>query len=340
MEKIQYREETDTSKKYKEAYLNGIEQVIAAREESACKRRDRYVRNIFQEQERYRKDLSSMLGWPLTKVREHTLPPVKMEQLAEEKQCSVYRVSVEILEGCEMTGLLFRKSGDRCPLVIVQHGGEGTPEVISNFYGNTYNYNEMLERVFAQGVHVFAPQLLLWNKSEYKVGYDRIALDARLKRVGSSITAVEVYGIMRIIDYFEAQDYVSGFGMAGLSYGGFYALFTAALDTRIKSTISCSFYNERSKIAWPDWTWYCAEKLFCDAEVACLIYPRKLCIEVGKNDEVFNVEGARKEIHRLKKMCSEVGLEWLNYMEFDGAHEFCLEDEPLKRLAEDIREKK
>ena len=186
-------------------------------------------------------------------------------------------------------------------------------------------------------VNVFAPQLLLWGAATYQVEFDRVALDARLKRVGSSITALEIYGITRILDYFEVQEYVSSFGMVGLSYGGFYTLFTAAVDTRIKSAISCSFFNSRKDYAWSDWTWFRSAETFSDSEIACLVYPRKLCIEVGRQDELFDIERARAEIERLKEMSRKVNAGWLEIREFEGKHEFCRDEEPLKQLVDEIK---
>lgn len=335
--KIQYREDKSISKKYKELYLQGIEQIIANREQSARIKRDNYSANIFQNQEQFREELQGMLGWPLSESQERTVPSTKIEEVSDEETYRIYRVTLEVLDGLEMTGLFFQKKEGVKPLVIVQHGGYGTPELISNFYGDTSNYNDMLERVLKEDVHVFAPQLLLWQCESYQVEHDRVNIDARLKRVGSSITALEVYAMIRILDYFEAQEYVSNFGMVGFSYGGMYTLLTAALDTRIKSAVSCSFFNTRGEIAWSDWTWFRSAETFCDAEIACLVYPRRLCIEVGVKDEFFSIEGARAEMRRLKEKCKEVGTDWLDYIEYDGIHEFCREDDPIKRLVKDIQ---
>lgn len=337
MNKIQYREDASASELYKKNYLQGIEKVIAAREQMASEERKDYRKQIFANPEKYREDLKEMLGWPLTEKSDHLVPAAKMEQLAEEKECDIYRATIQVLDSFEITGLFFQRKVEKLPLVIVQHGKEGTPELISNVYGNTFNYNHMAERMLTQGVHIFVPQLLLWNKENYPIDYDRDNLDARLKRVGSSITALEVYAIMRIMDFFENQDYVTSFGMIGLSYGGFYTLFTTALDTRIKAAVSCSFFNNREKNAWTDWTWKNSASKFCDAEVACLIYPRKFWIEVGKEDEAFDIEGARTEMEHLREMCREVGTDWVEFVEFDGMHEFWLDDEPLVKLADIVR---
>ena len=168
--------------------------------------------------------------------------------------------------------------------------------------------------------------------------YDRNSIDARLKRVGSSIAALEIYGISRILDYFEAQDYVSNFGMIGLSYGGFYTLFTTAIDTRIRAAVSCSFFNTRKDNLFLDWSWFGAAESFSDAEVACLIYPRKLCIEVGTEDELFSAEGARKECEVLKEISKMAPSPWSpDFIIFEGTHEFCKDDMPLKELADHIQ---
>lgn len=50
------------------------------------------------------------------------------EKLSTEDGYSLFRMQFEILEGLKMTGLFFKADGDeRKPLVIVQHGGLGTP---------------------------------------------------------------------------------------------------------------------------------------------------------------------------------------------------------------------
>lgn len=336
MQEIGYREDTEVSKVYKEAYLQGIKKWIARREQTALSQRDRYCRDIFDKQEMYRKDFKAMLGWPLTEAKDMSVPAAKTEKLAADNVCSIYRISIEVLDGLSMTGLLFLKDENKRPLVIAQHGGLGTPEVVGNLYGDTSNYNHMIERILTYDVNVFAPQLLIWDAS-YEVEYDRASLDAQLKRTGSSITALELYGLSRILDYFETRDYVSNFGMAGLSYGGFYTLFLAAVDTRIRSAVSCSFFNNRKNYAWNDWTWYRSAEKFSDAEIACLIYPRKLCVEVGTKDALFDIGSAREEICRLKEMSKTVGEQWLDILEFDGVHEFCWDDLPLKKLAEELQ---
>ena len=105
----------------------------------------------------------------------------------------------------------------------------------------------MTRRILKNDVHVFAPQLLIWCPERYKLPFERVDIDRDLKQVGSSITAIEIYSIQKALDLFSEKPYIDEerIGMIGLSYGGFYTLFTAACDKRIKSCISCSFVNDR-----------------------------------------------------------------------------------------------
>ena len=334
---MNYREEMEKSKCFKQGYLEGLEKLLLSRQQDFAEKRKNYCKDIFSKQESYRQDFIKMLGWPLVDCNVQGVPAVKAEKLAQELEYSIYRMSFEILDGLEMSGLYFEMNGEgKKPLVLVQHGGLGTPELISGVYGSTDNYNDMLERVISHGVHAFAPQLLLWNQEKYGVPFDRGNIDARLKRVGSSITAVELYGMMRILDYFETKENVSNFGMVGLSYGGFYTLCLSAIDTRIKSALSCAFFNTRDKHPWNDWSWFRSVELFDDAEIVCLTYPRKLCIEIATKDQLFEVEGGINSYDKVVELCGTVGTDWLTFITFEGSHEFCKDDEQIENLISHI----
>lgn len=328
---MNYSEEKNQSKIYKENYLSGIERIIEQRQKEAEAVRRNYIKDIVKDPEKYRADFKKMLGWPLADYTPEALPPVKSELLSKEKGYELYRMQFEILPGLEMTGLFFKAEGS-APLVIVQHGGLGTPELISGVYGSTENYNDMLMRVKKHRVHVFAPQLLLWSEG-YEVPFDRKEIDARLKRVGSSITAIEVFGITRVIDYFEEQPFVKNFGMVGMSYGGFYTLFTAAADTRIKAAISCSFFNKRDIIGWADWVWQNSAERFDDAEVACLVYPRKIWIHMGNKDPLFDSKYTEEAFARVGEVCPG---EWTKLKIFEGLHEFYKGDEYIEELINEL----
>lgn len=334
-----YREDKKHTEQNKSAYRDGISAIIKQRQKDAKAVRAGYFKDIFENQEKYRGDLREMLGWPLVGYTDEREIAVSFEKLSEEEYFTLYRAEFEILEGVKLSGLFFKMNGEgKKPLVIVQHGKSGTPEIMSGILGSTWNYNDMLMRVAKHDAHVFAPQLLLWDAAQYGAPYERITMDAALKRTGSSIAAIELYEISGIIDYFEKQDYVSSFGMVGLSYGGFYTLYATALDTRIKSAISCSFFASRDACSWSDWVWQDSANRFDDAEVACLVYPRRLCLEMGTRDELFRSEYSEESFERIKAYCKDVGTDWCDLILFDGKHEFCLDDAPIERLINDLKD--
>ena len=334
---MQYQEQMSDSQGFKQAYLDGIEALIAKKQAEMSEKRKEYCKNIFCDPEPYREEFKAMLGWPLVGHTATALPAVSSELLSNEEGYAIYRMSFEILDGVKMTGLYFKINGEqKRPLVLVQHGGDGTPELIAGIHEKTYNYNDMLHRVLKYGVDVFAPQLLLWKSEKFGVPFDRKDLDAKLKRLGSSITAVELYGLTRILDYFEAQDDITVFGMVGLSYGGFYTLFTAAIDTRIQSAVSCSFFNTRDVVSWSDWTWQNAAKKFDDAEIACLVYPRRISLQMGDHDELFDYKHSIASFEKIKELAASVGTDWVELICFDGKHEFYKDDLPIETLIKDL----
>ena len=331
-----YRETFEKSVPAREDYVAGFQRVIEQRHAEIKKERDEYAKKLFTDADACREDFKRMLGWPLVDFVGSDMPEPKSELIAREDGYDVYRMHFEVLDGFTVSGILLKLHGDgKRPMVICQHGGEGTPEVICGLLGDTENYNDMVQRVMARGTHIFAPQLLLWRNA-FGVPYKRGEIDAQLKNVGGSITALEVFAITRIIDYFEKQTFVKNFGMVGLSYGGFYTLFTTAVEPRIKSAISSSFFNSREAVSWPDWTWKDLLFKFNDAEIACLCYPRKLYIAVGAQDALFHVEHARKSFERIKELSASVGTDWVEFDDFEGVHEFVKTDGFIDALINDL----
>ncbi|MCQ6562779.1 dienelactone hydrolase family protein [Paenibacillus mendelii] len=287
-----------------------------------------------------REQLKHMLGWPLTMGHESSfrdsapaIPEAKVNFVSEDKLGRIYRVEVEVDYGLTTYGLLFLPSGDEpYPLVIAQHGGWGTPELCSGFYGAS-NYNDMTRRVLKLGAAVFAPQLLLWHPDSYGPEFHRNQYDNQLKQVGSSIAAVEIHKIRRAIDYLIARPDIDGsrIGMIGLSYGGFYTMFTAAVDTRIKAVYSSCFINNRFEVDWSDFTWFNAGNRFLDAEVCALIAPRFLYLEVGKRDDLFLYKHAQPEIDKVADLYKQLNLaNRFASRAFDGGHELDPENEGIE----------
>ena len=269
--------------------------------------------------------LKSRIGYP---------PPepvhdkeARIEPIGSDAYADISRVWIEVLPGVESYGVLFVPHGltGKAPLLICQHGGGGSPELVSAFEGPG-NYGWMVQRGLQAGFICYAPALLFpIGGTEEIEGPNRRQLDEGLKTVGTSILAVEVYKISRAIDMLIQRDdvYPERVGLVGLSYGGCYTLYTAALDTRIRAAVSSCYFNDRSRHAWSDWTYTNMLNEFADPEIVGLICPRALMVEVGTKDELFTIDGARKAAPAARAHYERLGLgDRFRFVEFDGGHEF------------------
>lgn len=330
-----FREEISAAEPYRRGYLESVEGFLTALREKAEEERQRFMtpEALLEDREGYREKYRRMLGYPLTDYETLKREPVRcLEQTpagvipCEEGEVAVSRMRLSVLGDYTMYGLLFLPARIRedAPFVISQHGGAGTPELCSDFYGDT-NYNHQTRRLLERGAVVFAPQLLLWSVPAYGDPYDRQALDADLKQLGSSITALEVFGIMRCLDYFANQPYchTEHIGMAGLSYGGFYTMMTAAADTRIRSAYaSCSFVDAVGLPGFPDWKWQGSGLTFNEAGIAALIAPRAVCFDAGDRDDLFGSDMSRREYAAAKPFFEAQGVPDNIFLKcFDGTHE-------------------
>ena len=341
-----YQEQRNDAKSYKEAYVSDIRSFIENRYKQYEQQRNAYITGIAQDPEKYRSDFRNMLGFPLNDegmLQEKAT--LSIELLEENNESTLHRATVTTPLGIRFTGLLFLHNGDAPrPFIISQHGGSGSPEVCSGILeGGSANYNDMTQRIFNRGANVFAPQLLLWSNDYESEGFrreDRNPIDAQLKQMGGSITALEVYCIMKALDTFcdEGIADEKHLGMIGLSYGGLYTLFTAAADKRIKAALSCSFFNDRAKYAWIDWTWNDSAAHFFDAEIAMLVYPRPLCIAVGDEDCMFDVTSAQTELDRLHMLSQKIygNTDWLHTCVFQGNHEFIQSDNYIELVLAEV----
>ena len=108
-----------------------------------------------------------------------------------------------------------------------------------------------------RGYVVFAPQHLF--SADGYPGDIRNQIDERMRLVGTSLTQVEIAKITRSLDVLLKRPEVDPkrVAMVGLSYGGYDALVTPAVDTRIKCSVSSCYYGvqewryERNELGVP-----------------------------------------------------------------------------------------
>ena len=335
-------------------YFEGIISLIANMSEEASQKRTEFMspERLKNDREAYREKFINMLGWPLNEYTHEYKPKTKKYLVEDAGFLKIYRLIIETLPNIWFEGLIFepKEHEENPPLVVINPGGGYlSEELIAHGDFDNAQYKCMGGRFAEAGCIVYAPQLLLWNdeRKAYKQPGMRQLFDVKLKAMGGSITALEIFNIKRAIDYFIGNEPIdeNRIGMMGLSYGGFYTLYTSAAEPRVKSVFSSCFFCDRfatereGSATRSDWLWQNSANTFFDAEVAALIAPRALYIENGIKDELFPIELSKKEFERLKPYYeAQNASDKLMYHAGDNGHEVSVGDVGFDFFIKNLRD--
>jgi cephalosporin-C deacetylase-like acetyl esterase len=336
-----YSEALEAGNNHRATFLEQLEELLNAERKSADAFRARAGEENLSSLDAYqtsnesrRQQFRELLGWPLT-YKHQNAASLRRELVAEDDRGRIFRIWIEVLSGVETYGLLLLPHAEgRFPLVVCQHGGGGTPEQCCGLQ-NTSTVANVPWRLVERGIAVFAPQLPMWE-NKYGPAVDRNQIDRQFKMLGGSAAALDVCQISRSLDALSACPEIDGsrIGMTGVSWGGFCAMVAAAVDLRIKVALSSCFFNDRYKYDLVAATWLDSARSFLDAEIAALVCPRPLCIELGLQDEQFSVEEARAEVAKVRSLYQSLGVEErFRYRQHPDGHEFDKSDGGIDFLA-------
>ena len=256
--------------------------------------------------------------------------PATFTQIGEDSLGIYYRVKISVLPGVHAEGIYITPKGvkGKVPLVISMHGGGGSPEV-ALFHGGA-NYHDMVRGGVKRGYAIFAPQHLF--SAPGFPGDVRNRTDDRMRLVGTSLTAVEIAKITRSLDILLKRPEIDAkrVAMVGLSYGGYYALVTPALEPRIKVAVSSCYFGvqewryDRDELGVPsDFRFSDRFTLLRDSELVALICPRPLLIQAGRNDDPDHREGGVKLAPASAAYYQRLGRpDAFQFLVFNGGHEF------------------
>ena len=274
------------------------------------------------------KSFADSIGYPAPNFLEH--PTGHFDKVAEDSVATYYRCFIRVTPEMETYGLYIVPKNVKlpAPLVISQHGGGGTPEM-ATFHGGT-NYHDLVRGAVAEGYVVFAPLTIMYpfrdRDHNTPIPADvRGILDDDLRARGTTLMGLEAYKISRALDVVLKRPEVdaSKVAMIGLSYGGFYTLYTTALDPRIKVAIaSCSFRDKettgsdrKDRIAGRPTD-------LSSAELVRLISPRPLQVQDGIDDKGFPIDDVRRAVEKSRAFYPASHAADFDFQAFEGAHEF------------------
>jgi dienelactone hydrolase len=268
------------------------------------------------------------IGYPPPGFLDH--PTGHFDKAGEDSVATYYRCFIRVTPQMETYGLYIVPKNVKlpAPLVISQHGGGGTPEM-ATFHGGT-NYHDQVRGAVAEGYVVFAPLCIMYPFSDRSHGTPipsevRGLLDDDLRARGTTLMGVESYKISRALDVVLQRPEVDPqrVAMIGLSYGGFYTLYTTALEPRIKVAIaSCSFRDrEPTGAARTDRPAGRPNDL-SSAELVRLIWPRPLQVQDGINDKGFPIDDVRRAVEKSRAYYAGPQAAGFDFEAFEGVHEF------------------
>jgi len=283
----------------------------------------------------HRRRLRAMLGYPPPGRRLRAAP--KLQELGADEDGTWYRVTMPLLaEGLTAYGLLIRPRQPAAgrALAVAIHGGGGSPELAAELLGPT-NYNNLGRRLARRGHVVWMPACLERTSFDPQApprDLHRI-LDQRARLVGTSLPALDALVMVETTRAMLAREGAPG-GRAlavGLSYGGFRSLLVSALSDLFGACVSSCYVQDRREFleAWSEtggfWDWFfpgCL-RVATDVELAALVCPRPLFVELGRQDELFPPEKAERTIREIQDRYAALGVpERCGWDFFTGGHEF------------------
>lgn len=148
--------------------------------------------------------------------------------------------------------------------------------------------------------------------------------------LGETMIGWRVFDVVRTLDWIESRPSLDAqrIGCIGISGGATCALFSAALDLRIRATLVSGYLNTfRDCIMSMS---HCMDNYVPGIlnwaemyDVAGLIAPRRLFSEAGDRDPIFPAAAARESFARVQKVYQVFGAPDAAQQEiFPGVHEF------------------
>lgn len=283
-----------------------------------------------------REQHSRNLGYPPPKAIEGAEP--RFVYVGKDAVCTIYRMWVQVAEGVRAYGLYMvpHNIDGKAPLLICEHGGGGNPEAICDL-DTRINYYSMGHEAVKRGYIVWAPGLIMrcgYGGDPAIEGADRGLFDRRLKLLGTGIIGLELHIIIEstkaLIRHRPEID-ADRVAMTGLSWGGYYTLHTAAIFPLIKVAIPSANFREHAAVLnrvddpekRVDRDVF---RLFGDAQVAGMICPRPVMIQMGEKDTLFDLEGARREAKKAARHYERLGIaDSFEFSVHPGGHVFEIE---------------
>lgn len=284
--------------------------------------------------ERYRDEVYDRL---IGRLPESTMPlNVRTRQVLDEPGYRGYEVVLDVYPDVIAAGILLLprdlRAGERRPVVVCQHGLEGTPmDTITTEPGRAYRaYKSFSIQLVKRGFIVYAPQ------NPYR-GHDRFrTIQRKSNPLGRSLFSYIIPQHERTLEWLSSLPYVDPerIGFYGLSYGGKTAVRVPPLVPQYALSICSADFNEwvKKNVTNEDrysyiftgeyeiFEWNMGH-VANYAELSNLMTPRPFMVERGHRDGVAPDEWVAWEYAKVRRHYDELGLGDRTEIEFfNGPH--------------------
>ncbi|MBY0514450.1 MAG: dienelactone hydrolase family protein, partial [Gemmataceae bacterium] len=247
------------------------------------------------------------------KLPDPSMPPnPRTRQVYDEPTWAGYEVMLDVYPDVFAYGILLLpknlKPGEKRPVVVCQHGLEGTPRSTIDPEKQPV-YAEFSKTLAEQGYIVYAPQNPYYGRNVFR------QLQRKANPLELSLFSFVIRQHQRTLDWLETLPNVDPkrIGFYGLSYGGKTAMRVPAVEKRYCLSICSGDFNEwvgknvsvdldRSYMWTGEYEMYEFDlgNTFNYAEMAYLIAPRPFMVERGHDDGVGTDEMVSYEYARVR----------------------------------------
>src|SRR5262245_8377104 len=208
-----------------------------------------------------RERLRKILG-----VIDQRVSPVKMEYVgdgtpsalvAETKAYKVYAVRWSVLPGIDSEGLLLEPTSEAKAAVIAIPDADQTPEQLVGLAPGIAAESQFARRCAEHGCRVIVPVLIdrKPTSSASPILQRQTNIPHRefiwrmAYEMGRHIIGYEVQKVLAAIDWLQATEKNTSVGVYGYGEGGLIALYSGALDPRIRATVASGVaYGSRERV--------------------------------------------------------------------------------------------
>jgi len=246
-----------------------------------------------------------------------------------------YEVMLDVYPDVFAYGILLMpkdiSAGERRPVVVCQHGGDGRPLDVLDPKKKTPYYNSFGARLADQGYIVYAPQNCYLGGDKFRV------LQRKANPLKLSLFSFIIRQHERTLDWLTRLPSVDADRVAlyGLSWGGKTAMRVPAVLPGYRLSICSGDFNEwiwkNVSLDYPYTYMFAGEyemfefnlgNTFNYAEMAALIAPRPFMVERGHDDAVGLDHWVAYEYAKVRRLYSRLGLADRTAIEFfAGGHE-------------------